>query len=62
MKRFLIQLIIFTSPLIIIFGLPTYILWQSKENFYKIDKILSSKEKYLIGYAYHENNYGFLIR
>jgi hypothetical protein len=60
MKRFLIQLIIFTSPLIIIFGLPTYILWQSKENFYKIDEILSSKEKYLIGYAYHENNYGFL--
>ncbi len=60
MKRFVIQLLIFTAPIIIYLGIPTYILWQSKENFFKIDKILSSKEKYLIGYAYHENNYGFV--
>lgn len=60
MKRFLNQLFIFTIPLIILGSLPTYILWQSKENFYTIEKILSSEEQYLIGYAYHENNYGFL--
>ena len=60
MKRFLIQLIIFSSPLIVLFGLPTFFLWQSKENFYKIENLLSEKGKYLIGYAYHENNYGFI--
>jgi hypothetical protein len=60
MKRFLIHLFIFTIPLIILFVFPTYILWQSKENFYNLDKVLLSKEKYLIGYAYHENNYGFV--
>lgn len=58
MKKFIIQIIIFISPFILIFGLPTYILWQSKENFYKIDNLLTDNEKLLIGYAYNENNYG----
>lgn len=60
MKRFLIQVLIFISPFIILLGPPSYVLWQSKENFYTIDTLIASKEKYLIGYAYHENNYHFL--
>ncbi|MBI3335398.1 MAG: hypothetical protein HY001_02775 [Candidatus Portnoybacteria bacterium] len=60
MERFLIQVFIFTSPFIILLAPPSYVLWQSKENFYKIDNIVASKEKYLIGYAYNENNYRFL--
>jgi hypothetical protein len=36
------------------------ILWQSKENFFQIDNVLTSSEKYLIGYAYNENNYLYM--
>lgn len=57
MKRFLLQLIIFITPIIIFLCLPTYILWRSKENFYKIDNIISHKKKSLVGYLYTENNY-----
>ncbi len=60
MRRFLIQLGIFLSPFIVFFGMPTYILWSYKENFYEIDKILNSKENYLIGYAHNEINYHYL--
>jgi hypothetical protein len=60
MKRFLVQLVIFSIPLLIFLGIPTYILWQSKENFYTVENVLSSKEKYLIGYGYNENNYRFI--
>ncbi|MFH6994875.1 hypothetical protein [Flavobacterium sp. FlaQc-48] len=59
MKKFLVQLIVFVSPIFIFLSVPTYILWQSKENFHNIDDVLISKDKYLIGYAYNENNYGF---
>lgn len=44
----------------ILFSVPLFILWKSKENFYSIDKIVLSENKYLISYAYNENNYGYL--
>ena len=60
MKRFLINAFIFTSPIIIYFTIPSLLLWKSKENFYRIEKVLSGSDPYLIGYAYNENNYGFI--
>jgi hypothetical protein len=60
MKKFLISILIFIIPFLIFFSLPTYILYKSKENFYNIDKLLSSNHNYLIGYSYNQNNYGYL--
>lgn len=60
MKRFLWQLGLFISPFLIFFSIPTYILWQSKENFNKIDNVLAGKSDYLIGYAHTETNYHYL--
>jgi hypothetical protein len=59
-KKFITQLLIFSIPFIIILAIPTFILGYSREDFYKIDHLLKKNEKYLIGYAYHENNYGYL--
>ena len=41
MKKFLIQLLVFTSPLIVYLVYPSYVLWQSEENFHQIDATLS---------------------
>lgn len=60
MKRFLIKALIFTTPLFIYLAIPSFILWQSEENFSRIDHVLSAKEPYLIGYVYNENNYGYI--
>ena len=59
MRKFLIQLLIFTSPLTICLGYQSFILWRSKENFNTIDKLITGKEKYLIGYK-HEKNYHYV--
>jgi hypothetical protein len=59
MKRFIVRLLIFLTPLIIFLIPPTLVLFLSKEAFYGINKILSDNEKYLIGYSYQENNYGY---
>jgi hypothetical protein len=60
MKKLLIQLFIFTGILLIVPGFLTFVLWRTHENFYKIDKLVAGKEKYLIGYTYNEKNYGYL--
>lgn len=60
MSKFLIKLFFFISPIFILLCISSYILWQSKENFYEIDEIIKKDEKYLIGYAYNGNNYSYL--
>jgi hypothetical protein len=60
MKKLLTGLFIFFTPVFIFLSIPTYILWHSKENFYKIDNLLTGKGKYLIGYVYNESNYHYL--
>lgn len=60
MKKFLINILIFLLPILIILLIPVFILIISKENFFKIDKVINSKEKYFIGYVYNEVNYHYL--
>ena len=60
MRKLLVQLFVFLCPIIILLIPPTYILFKAKENFYHIDNLLAKKDKYLIGYAYNEINYGSL--
>ena len=60
MKRFLVSISIFTLPLIVFFSIPLYILTVTGEGFKNIESIVSGREKYLIGYAYNEQNYGYL--
>ncbi|TDP61021.1 hypothetical protein [Flavobacterium dankookense] len=60
MKKFLFQLLVFSSPLLVYLVYPSYVLWKSEENFHQIDATISSKEKYLFGYNYNENNYGYI--
>ena len=60
MRKFLVRLFIFSIPVFLILLLPLYVLWKNEENFYKIDKLITSKEKYLVGYGYNEYNYRYL--
>jgi hypothetical protein len=60
MRKFIKKILLFSIPLIIIFSPVIVVLYGSGENFTSIDKILKSGKKYLIGYAYNENNYGYL--
>ncbi len=60
MKKFLINIVIFLFPLFLFTLIPISVLIVSKENFFKIDHFLNHKEKYLIGYAYNENNYHYM--
>src|SRR5689334_17000957 len=60
MKRFIVRLFLFVSPVLLVLILPTYILVTSKENFFDIDKILAVENKYLVGYTYNEANYPYV--
>ncbi len=51
---------LFVVPVLLYIAIPVVILHRYKENFYDIDKVILSGKKYLIGYAYHEKNYGYL--
>ena len=60
MKRFLIKIIFLSIPILIIGMVPLLFLFNSGEYLKKIDKIITSNEDYLIGYAYHEDNYKYI--
>jgi hypothetical protein len=62
MKSFLIKIFLYSCFVALIFSYPIYILISSKENLYNIDNIYKGDEhqKYLVGYAYNEENYGYL--
>ena len=60
MKKFISKIIIFSTPLIVVFLIPVVFLFMSGENYKSIDDIVKSKNDYLIGYAYNESNYKYL--
>ena len=62
MKIFLKKIIIFFIPILLILSFPILMLYGSKESFNNIDSEISNfdKDKYLIGYAYNEQNYKYL--
>ena len=62
MKKFILSIIIFSVPILILGLPPSLYLSNTRENFFDLDNILkkSSTEKYLIGYVYNEKNYKYL--
>ncbi|MDX2246873.1 MAG: hypothetical protein SF052_08875 [Bacteroidia bacterium] len=60
MKRFYLRLWIFSLPVFVFLAIPCYVLFTTGENFTDIDPVLAQEERYLIGYAYNEGNYGYL--
>jgi hypothetical protein len=60
MKRFLINLSIFLLPLTLLLIPPCAVLYRTGENLHTVDDELTSGDKYLIGYAYNEDNYAYL--
>lgn len=58
--KFISKTFVFLIPLILFFTPPFIILLISGENFTKIDELIKSDEKYLIGYVYNEENYKYL--
>src|SRR6188474_3306231 len=60
MKRFLINLSIFLLPLTLLLMPPCAVLYRTGENLKTVDDALTADDKYLIGYAYNEDNYGYL--
>ena len=60
MRAFILKIIKLGLPLIIFIVTVYLFLRLTGENFYSIDSIIKSDKKYLIGYAYNENNYRYL--
>jgi hypothetical protein len=60
MQRFLKYLFYFSVPVFVGLAIPLITLFSSGEDFMYIDKIIKDDKPYLIGYAYHENNYNYL--
>lgn len=60
MKIFLRRVLYFLTPVLFFLSYPIYILSSKKENFYNLDEILNSDNKYIIGYKYNEKNYKYL--
>jgi hypothetical protein len=60
MRKFLIRLLIFATPLLISIIVPCIVLYNTGENLNPIDRVLKSKDKYLIGYAFNESNYRYV--
>ncbi len=60
MKSFITKIFMFLVPVIIFLLIPFLILLFSKENFYNLNKIKINENKYLVGFAYNEDNYNYL--
>lgn len=60
MKIFLRRVLYFLTPVLFFLSYPIYILSSKKENFYNLDEIINSDNKYIIGYKYNERNYKYL--
>ncbi len=60
MKTFAKNILLFLTPVILLFIPPSIILKTTGENFTSINSVLNSKNEYLIGYTYNENNTGYL--
>lgn len=60
MKNFIIRIILFLFPIIIIIGSVSAILLLSGENFRNLNSILDNKDERLLGYAYNEDNYRYI--
>ncbi|MBU0490176.1 MAG: hypothetical protein KKD31_19730 [Bacteroidetes bacterium] len=60
MKKFALKLLVFGIPAIVFLAPPIAALKLSGEYFTGIDQLVESKEKYLIGYAYNEENSKYL--
>lgn len=62
MKRFLVKLSIFLLPLTLLLIPPCAVLYRTGENLHGVDDevLTSASAKYLIGYAYNEDNYRYL--
>lgn len=56
MKKYIINIIIFLLPFILVTSIPSYFLMKSGENFLEIEKVLKTEKKYLLGYAYNQGN------
>lgn len=60
MRRFVIKILLFFLPWIVLGVLPCYILFSTKENFHRLNKTITENKTYIIGYAYNESNYRYL--
>lgn len=60
MRKFLKKGLLFSIPLIILIVPPVFVLLISSENFKDIDGVIKNDDKYIIGYAYNEENYNYL--
>ncbi len=60
MNRFLKNILLFSIPILIGLAIPMITLFSTGEDFVDIDKVIEVDNDYLIGYAYHENNYNYL--
>lgn len=60
MKSFLIKISFFCIPLLLLVVPPAVILKLSGENYCDIDSYVMSSKKYLVGFAYNQENYRYL--
>jgi hypothetical protein len=60
MRGFILNVLLFVCPIMVLVAIPIALLILSKENFFDIQKVIEGKKKYLIGYVYNEHNYKYL--
>ena len=60
MKKFIFKTALFLIVLSLFILPPFLILKSSGENFKDLKGVIKKNNNYLIGYAYNENNYGYL--
>ena len=57
MKKFIIGILTFLLPFVLIFGIMILILFRTGEFFTPLNKLILSNEDYIIGYHFNENYY-----
>src|SRR6478672_1531623 len=60
MKKLLIRLAVFSFPVLIYACIPSFILWQSGENFQNIESLVKNDKPYKVGFAFNEKRYHYL--
>ncbi len=60
MRKFLLRSVLFIVPAILALVPPFFALKASGEVYTSVDNLIVERKKYLIGYAYNEQNYGYL--
>lgn len=60
MKRFYIRSLLFVLPVVLFVAVPSWVLFSTGENLRGVDGVIQRSDRFLMGYAYNQENYNYV--